>query len=355
MPVSLKKTLRRAWHQLPESRMKDFVRMGCGLSSLNPARHPMLKEMNRLSVESTGELADGTRFLRLVKGPVFFNFGPRQIEVPACTHAFLHRYLYANLRRKLPKDYMDMAADIVCRHSYPHADPTITPPYSNSERGTFHPQHRDTIWDIPGLPEHQKQALAERFRIRPGDVVLDVGSYIGYGAMRLSEQVGPDGLVVSVEADPRNQAMFEQNIQGNNLTNVRLIPRAIWSSRGNTEMYWNDSQLNSLVDGIVTQHNTRMVETDAVDNITEDLDLQRVSLVSLTVNGAEIEALRGMESTLQEFGPRLSIAGWYEKNGEPIHRPAAAMLKKYGYETLVGQYGRVYAWPKADKGSEKLG
>jgi len=345
MSQQIKQSLRRAWYRLPESRMKDFVRMRGSLLALNPLRHPMLREINQLSVVEAGESADGTRFLRLADGPTFYNFGTRQIDILPCTHTYLHRYLRKKLQNCLPKVSMDMAADIVCRYLYPHADPTITPPYSSRERGTFHPQHRDTIEDIPEMSEKQKKAMREQFRIRPGDVVLDVGSYIGYGAMRLSEQVGTEGMVVSVEADCRNQAMFEKNIESNRIDNVQLIPRAIWSGRGQQEIYWNDSQLNSLVEGIVAQQNTRTIETDSVDNIVSDLELQRVSLVSLTVNGAEIEALRGMQKTLREFAPRLSIAGWYERNGVPIHREVTALLDEYGYQTLIGRYGRVYGWP----------
>ncbi len=349
MPQLIKQSLRRAWYRLPESRMKDFVRMGGSLWALNPLRHPMLREINHLPVAETGEETDGTRYLRLTAGPTFYSFGPRQKEIPSCTHAYLHRYLRDDLQKNLPKSSMDMAADVVCRYLYPHADPTIAPPYPHRERGTFHPQHRDTIEDIPLLTSSQKQAMSEQFRIRPGDVVLDVGSYIGYGAMRLSEQVGADGKVVSVEADPRNQAMFEKNILRNGIQNVHLVPRAIWSNRGQQEIYWNDSQLNSLVDGIVAQKNTRTVETDSVDNIVSDLELKAVSLVSLTVNGAEIEALHGMQETLNEFGPRLSIAGWYERGGVPIHREVTALLDQYGYQTMVGRYGRVYGWPATSR------
>ncbi len=349
MPLMLKKSLRRAWYQLPESRMKDFVRMGCGLWALNPLRHPMLQEINQLPIAEVGECEDGTRTLRLTDGPTFHNFGPKQIELPACTYTYLHAYLKEDQQRVLPQESMDMAADVVCRYLYPHADPTIAPPYPSRERGTFHPQHRDTIEDIPDLSLAEKQEMTDRFRLEAGDVVLDVGAYLGYGAMRLSEQVGKEGKVISVEADHRNQGMFEKNIHGNGIKNVSLVPRAIWSERGQQEIFWNDSQLNSLVDGIVLQRNTRTVETDSVDNIVEDHNLGSVSLVSLTVNGAEIEALRGMQNTLRDYRPRLSIAGWYERGGEPIHRQVTEMLCEYGYRTQLGRYGRVYGWPASSR------
>jgi len=244
---------------------------------------------------------------------------------------------------------MDMAADVVCRYLYPHADPTVAPPYPNRERGTFHPQHRDCIEDIPNFSATQKRDMMERFRLRSDDVVLDIGSYIGYGALRLSEQVGKTGIVVSVEADHRNQRMFEKNMQENQIANVHLVPRAIWSSRGQREIYWNDSQLNSLVDGIVLQGNTRTVETDSVDNIVKEKELKEVSLISLTVNGAEIEALRGAEQTLLNFGPRLTIAGWYERDGVPLHREITSLLSECNYQTEVGRYGRVYGWPRSSR------
>ena len=328
--------------------MKDFVRMKGSLRVLNPKSHPMLIELNKLFIEESGKTSDGMRYVSLSGGPVFYSFADSACGSTTCTYSYLHKYLREDLQGRLPVDYLDIASDIVCRYKYPHADPSIDLPYSYRDRGTFHPQHRDTIQDITNIPETDRDELRSQFQIAEGDVVLDIGSYIGFGALRLSEMVGDNGQVVSVEADTRNQEMFSRNIFENNISNVELVPKAIWSKCGYEPLFWNDSQLNSLVGGIVAEDKSRLTETVSVDSIVEDLELRKVSLVSLTVNGAEIEAIHGMEKTLRDLRPRLSIAGWYERSGQPIYQEVTNLLEANGYETRVGRLGRVYGWAKRE-------
>lgn len=109
-------------------------------------------------------------------------------------------------------------------------------------------------------------------------------------------------------------------------------------------------QANSLVQDIIkeTETNTVQVETDTIDNILDDLGVTDVSLVSLTINGAELEAIEGMSKTLETCSPRLSIAGWYLRDGHPIWERAVSLLKEKGYETVRGNKGRVFAWKEGE-------
>jgi hypothetical protein len=51
-----------------------------------------------------------------------------------------------------------------------------------------------------------------------------------------------------------------------------------------------------------------------------------------------------MKRTLHELRPKLSIAGWYTRDGKPIYEHILPILRSAGYETRVGLRGRVYAW-----------
>jgi hypothetical protein len=54
---------------------------------------------------------------------------------------------------------------------------------------------------------------------KPGDVVLDVGAYCGLSALTFSRAVGQEGVVITIEPDPRNFAALELNLQ--DIVNVR--------------------------------------------------------------------------------------------------------------------------------------
>ncbi len=87
------------------------------------------------------------------------------------------------------------------------------------------------------------------------------------------------------------------------------------------------------------------VETATIDSLVERFDLDRVTMLSLTVNGAEVEGLLGAERTLGELRPRIRLAGWYYRDGRRIADIAAEILEKYNYRTFIGLRGNTMAVP----------
>ena len=89
----------------------------------------------------------------------------------------------------------------------------------------------------------------------------------------------------------------------------------------------------------------QMVETATIDSLVERFDLDRVSMLSLTVNGAEVEGLLGAEKTLNEHRPRIRLAGWYYRDGRRIADITAEILAKHNYQTFIGPRGNTMAVP----------
>jgi FkbM family methyltransferase len=334
----------KAWHNLPSGQAKRYVRRVLGLvfphslSRRMTLSYPMVVELNKLDIRAAAITPDGVPFISLANGTTFYGY------LPTPTQKATYAVLPLSVRRRFPESCFRVAMDIVCRYVYPHAVPSLTPPYRLAERACFHRQHQDTIDDIPGLTTEQRTALRRQFVLNPGDVILDVGGYIGFGALALARLVGPQGQVVSFEVDSANQAMFVRNIQENGSTNVRLMRHAIWSGAGELELYCKSFQANSLIAGIVRANREETVPAECIDNVVRDQHLAKVSLISLTINGAEVEALQGMDNTLRSFSPNFLIAGWYYRDGIPVHEHATRFLHNYGYQTIVGRAGRVYAW-----------
>lgn len=346
-----KKLLHSLWGRIPQGRLRSSLRGAIhgGLTwRLQPGgRAALVGELEQLDIERVGQSEDGIRFIRFGGGQVFFKGARIPTERYTDRYSCLHRYLPDETQSRIPLSHMDMAIDVVFRYVYPHADPTLTPPYSYADRAFFHPQHRDTIDDIPGYTAEEKTQMKRRFAIGPDDVVMDVGAYIGYGAMKLSRMVGPGGRIVALEANPANQQMLLRNMEANKIENVQLVPKAIWSDAGQLELFCGSAQRNSLVEGVIGGKNTITVPTDSIDNVVRRQELEKLTLVSLTINGAEIEAVRGMQRTLGQFAPKLLIAGWYRRGGNPIHKQVINILQEHNYSAVAGRFGRVYAWNPA--------
>jgi hypothetical protein len=67
-------------------------------------------------------------------------------------------------------------------------------------------------------------AFCGRF-LAPGDVVLDVGAYIGTHALAFAERVGPGGHVYSFEAQPASFALLVRNLTA--VANVTAVHAAV--------------------------------------------------------------------------------------------------------------------------------
>jgi FkbM family methyltransferase len=61
---------------------------------------------------------------------------------------------------------------------------------------------------------------------------IDVGANIGYFSCLMSKLAGAAGKVLSIEPEPQNLKLLEQNIKINNLANVAVHPCALGASEG---------------------------------------------------------------------------------------------------------------------------
>jgi tRNA G46 methylase TrmB len=81
------------------------------------------------------------------------------------------------------------------------------------------------------LKRSLKGYLAD-YQLRPGDVVVDCGAYIGEFTLYAAEAVGPAGKVIAFEPDPENMKALKANIALNRLKNVTVMEKGLWSRDG---------------------------------------------------------------------------------------------------------------------------
>jgi FkbM family methyltransferase len=131
-----------------------------------------------------------------------------------------------------------------------------------------------------------------------GDVVLDVGGHVGYSSLHFADWVGGQGEVFVFEPIPANAARIEANLELNGLRDrVEIIQSAVSDSAGEVE-FVESSSLNTGMGAISVGRGTRRVKTIALDNWLEQRNIDRVALLKLDIEGAEILALKGLLRTL---------------------------------------------------------
>jgi len=167
--------------------------------------------------------------------------------------------------------------------------------------GTFHARrHSDDLWHV--LPWRERGVHAAlRNLLGPGDLFVDAGANIGVYTVLASRLVGPTGRVLAIEMMPDTAAILRRHVNDNQCGNVEIIENALSHRSGET--------LTAAVPpgkygqaSIAEGPNSTAVDKQEVQTITLDdacREHQRIRLLKLDLEGAELPALAGGFSTLE--------------------------------------------------------
>lgn len=172
------------------------------------------------------------------------------------------------------------------------------------------PTDRFQVAMLTGAYDPLAEALVARYA-RPGSAVVDAGAHLGYFTLRLARAVGPQGSVHAFECDPRLIPRLREHVTLNRLDRVHVEQFAAAERSGDELTLHLPAQLGwaSLRAGIWPDEATAKVRTAAIDDVLDNADVAAgdVSFVKLDVEGAELDALRGLSRTLERGRPALLV------------------------------------------------
>ena len=146
-----------------------------------------------------------------------------------------------------------------------------------------------------------------RAAIEPGALVVDGGAHIGLFSVTACLRMDGAGTLISIEADPYNFRALEINLRRNECRNAHTHCAAIWDTEGERVFFVSRGTIGSslAVRPEVGKAKAIHSRTVSLDVVTRDLASAPI-VVKLDVEGAEIEALRGMTALLGRV-PRAVI------------------------------------------------
>jgi FkbM family methyltransferase len=174
---------------------------------------------------------------------------------------------------------------------------------------------------------------------RPGDVVVDGGAYHGTFTILAARMVGPEGKVIAFEPDGRNRERLRENVELNDLDNVIIVPKGLWSSERRMAFceYGEDFSALSYEDlhcNVNLRHEvTGEVEVVSLDNEIERLDIDRLDFLKMDIEGSEIEAVKGARDVLTNNDVKVAIASYHEVEGCKTCFALEELLTSLGYRT----------------------
>jgi FkbM family methyltransferase len=165
--------------------------------------------------------------------------------------------------------------------------------------------------DWPRMPEIE---MMERYRLRPGARIFDLGAHQCVVALVLSKVVGPAGQVVAVEANPHNVAVARRNREENGASWMEIVEAAVAEKSGSVTF---NLALNGRVDEGRGEWGTRTVNSVSIDDLADRYGVPDVLYID--IEGFEAKALEGAANTLRHH-PDCFIE---------VH--AGKGLERYGY------------------------
>ena len=179
-----------------------------------------------------------------------------------------------------------------------------------SELGTFFCSN-NLQYVIQGSPRYEFK-IRENFHLEEG-IFLDIGANMGKYSILVGKELGDRGRVLAFEPLPKNYEMLKKNITLNNLKNVAALDTACGSENKSSDLFI-DSR-NTGGHSLVRETDQKIrINVKKLDNIIEDLKLNRIDLIKIDVEGAESDVLKGAVATVKKFRPKIIFESESEEN-----------------------------------------
>ena len=182
------------------------------------------------------------------------------------------------------------------------------------------------LWSTPDgefwIPDGSEQILAlllaqeERniygigeWGVQRGDVVLDVGAYIGTWTRQALARGAK--LVVAIEPTPMSVECLKRNLSAELAAGkVIIYPKGIWDYEGTLTLFTNSKSGvgNSFVEQNEVTEKVDGIPVTTIDKLAAELGLTRIDFIKADVKGATERLLRGASGVIQRDRPRIAVS-----------------------------------------------
>lgn len=163
--------------------------------------------------------------------------------------------------------------------------------------------------------------------------IVELGAYLGHKTIRFAEEYAlGGGGVLAVEMMPGNCEILKRTIRENNLSSVVDVKCVgVWNSSDSVEIYSKGRQRNSIVPiSSLSSGEKYCIKAEPLNYILSQWGRKQIDLVFVSVNGAEVEILRGFDQN-QANVRAFFIVSPYERNGYKCSDLCKAILSEKGY------------------------
>ena len=164
------------------------------------------------------------------------------------------------------------------------------------------------VWEVKFQRVYESGEVA----IRPGDTVIDCGDHVGVFS-RYALRHGA-GRVIAIEPEPGNLACLETNLAEEiSPGRVSVVRAGVWDENTRLTFFHFDKNpaQDTFLRGPRKAAELEGVQVLPLDEIVEQLGLERVDFIKMDIEGSERPALRGASKTIARFKPRMAICTYH--------------------------------------------
>lgn len=182
--------------------------------------------------------------------------------------------------------------------------------------------------------------LLEKY-LQKGSAFLDIGANIGLMSVIASKQVGTNGIVYAVEANPKTVPILQANIDLNNCKNVEVIPIALSDTSG-TAVLFENWEVNRGGASLISQSKEEQgleVKMERLDDLFDENTT--VQLVKIDVEGFEPQVIRGGMNWFRKQQPVfiIEVSEKREKEAGPSPVEIMELVQTIGEYSFYKQKG----------------
>jgi len=256
---------------------------------------PLLRKVSRVVTDLFYDSLEGIRSCRRFRDKLCLTL--RAVGYPVVF--FLHVLSRRWLGRDLVNPDMFLLCDLVLEN----------------ENGFFHCRRK--TGDFITVSVRNEKGLRRFFDVEEG-VFVDIGANIGKYTVMVGKRLGSNGKVIAIEPEPENFQALLKNVEANRLQNVVPLNIACCSANGEARLY-----LHRYAPGLHTMaanHKRQLcreviVPGRTLDSILNEFAIEKVKLIKIDVEGAELEVLKGAIELLRHSQElRIIIEVWHEES-----------------------------------------
>lgn len=170
-----------------------------------------------------------------------------------------------------------------------------------------------------------------KHKISKGENIIDAGAYLGVFALYAGKKVGSAGKVIAFEPNPKIYEHLCGNISLNGLDNIVIpVKKGLWSIKGVKEFYVSDA-VSSVFANQKNPEEKIKIDVATLDEALDELNIGKIDFIKMDIEGAEIEAVKGMQKILENSNCELAIASYHKIDGNKTYLKLEEMLKEKSY------------------------